>query len=111
MTTITPFKSHTGSLFGVAHKPQADRIQVQVVAAVAPSPRTSVAATSPSATSIGNASSDVYKDPEFMKDPAAAIARSEADFAAWEAKEQQFEQENGFRRKVNSMALGSYAKA
>lgn len=59
----------------------------------------------------GSGGYEAYKDPEFIRDPAAAIAKSEAAFAAWDAKEQQFEQENGFRRKVNSMALGSYAQA
>ena len=39
-----------------------------------------------------------------MRDPAAAIA-------AWDAKEIKFEQENGFRRKVNEGTLGFYAKA
>lgn len=109
MLSVTPFRGYTASLFGMQSK-------VGVQAAPAPPAQVSVStsprsnlASSPSAG--GSGGYEAYKDPEFVRDPAAAIAKSEAAFAAWEAKEQQFEQDNGFRRKVNSMTLGSYAQA
>lgn len=109
MMSVTPFRSYTASLFGMQSK-----VGVQAApapptqGAVSTSPRSNVAS-SPSAG--GSGGYEAYKDAEFVRDPAAAIAKSEAAFAAWEAKEQQFEQDNGFRRKVNSMTLGSYAQA
>lgn len=109
MMSVTPFRSYTASLFGIQSK-----VGVQAApappaqGAVATSPRSNVAS-SPSAG--GSGGYEAYKDPEFVRDPAAAIAKSEAAAAAREAKEQQFEQENGFRRKVNEGALGAYARA
>ncbi|TNC44248.1 hypothetical protein FHG66_20680 [Rubellimicrobium rubrum] len=41
----------------------------------------------------------------------AKLAKAEAEMAIWEAKEQAFEKENGFRRQVNSMLQGAYAHA
>lgn len=109
MLSVTPFRGYTASLFGMQSK-------VGVQAAPAPPAQVAVS-TSPRSNVVsppspgGSGGYEAYKDPEFVRDPAAAIAKSEAAFAAWEAKEQQFEQDNGFRRKVNSMALGSYAQA
>ena len=109
MLSLTPFRSYTTSLFGMQPK-----LGVQAAPAppaqvsVSTSPRSNVAS---SPFVGGSGGYEAYKDPEFIRDPAAAIAKSEAAFAAWDAKEQQFEQENGFRRKVNEGALGAYAKA
>lgn len=109
--SVTPFSSYTASLFGMQSKVG---VQVKPVlpaqVTVSATPRSNVASSAP-ASAGGTGTYESYKDPEFLRDPAAAIAKSEAAMAAWEAKEQQFEQENGFRRKVNSMALGSYAQA
>lgn len=109
MLSLTPFRSYTASLFGMQPKVGVQGAQAQPAqVAVSTSPRSNVAS-SPSAGSSGGY--EAYKDAEFVRDPAAAIAKSEAAFAAREAKEQQFEQENGFRRKVNEGAVGAYAKA
>lgn len=54
---------------------------------------------------------DVYKEPAFVKDSNAAIAASEAAFEKWEANEQKFEAENGFRRQAHSGIVGMYAHA
>lgn len=40
-----------------------------------------------------------------------SIAAAEAAVAKWEAGEQKFEQDNGFRREANSMIKGMYAQA
>ena len=109
MLSLTPFRSYTTSLFGMQPKLGAQPAPAQPAqVAVSTSPRSNVV--SPPSPG-GSGGYEAYKDPEFVGDPAAAIAKSEAAFAAWEAKEQQFEQDNGFRRKVNSMTLGSYAQA
>jgi hypothetical protein len=54
---------------------------------------------------------DVYKEPAFVKDSNASIAASEAAFEKWEANEQKFEAENGFRRQAHSGVIGMYAHA
>jgi len=109
MTTITPFRNYTASLFGMQPKVSVQAAPVLPAQNTVSTSSRSNVASSPFAG--GSGGYEAYKDPEFIRDPAAAIAKSEAAFAAWDAKEQQFEQENGFRRKVNSMALGSYAQA
>ena len=108
---ITPFRSYTASLFGVQSPVMADRKLIQATPTEVPiAARPATVATTSSAVG-GSGGYEAYKDPEFIRDPAAAIAKSEAKMAAWEAKELKFEQENGFRRKVNEGALGSYAQA
>lgn len=105
----TSFRSYTASLFGMQTRlgvQAAPVLPAQVSVSTTPSSHVTL---SPFAG--GSSGYEAYKDPEFMRDPAASLAKAEAAFAAWEAKEQQFEQENGFRRKVNEGALGSYAKA
>jgi hypothetical protein len=109
MLSVTPFKSYTASLVGMAPRatspagvPAAATTPPSVPPAVPP-PRV---ASTPSPTGY-----EAYKDPDFVRDPSAAIARSEAAFARWDAGEVAFEAANGFRHKVNSMALGAYAKA
>ncbi|MCB6178448.1 hypothetical protein LHP98_09925 [Rhodobacter sp. Har01] len=111
MVTVSPFKSYTAGLFGLPSK-------VNGPAQTAPSAAAAMSSAQRSATTTIRSSShndfggyEAYKDPEFVRDPAAAIAKSEAAMAVWEAGELKFEQENGFRRKVNSMALGAYAHA
>nr|MCU0909756.1 hypothetical protein [Paracoccaceae bacterium] len=109
MLSVTPFKSYTASLFGM---PPRATSPAAVPAPAIPPP--SVPAATPPvrvASTPSPAGYEAYKDPDFVRDPAAAIARSEAAFARWDAGEAAFEAANGFRRKVNSMTLGSYAKA
>ena len=109
MTMIFPFKGYMAGLFNRPSK---------AALPVAPPPRQNTAVPAPAApqrsapiANSGLGGYEAYKDPEFVRDARAAIARSEAAMAVWEAGEAKFEQENGFRRKVNSMALGSYAQA
>lgn len=109
MTMITPFKAHTLALFKAA--PAMPQLSLPVKPAalpakpVVPSPQlASVAVTPANPTGVEEPSPE---EKAFRE----SIAKSEAAMAVWEAGEQKFEQENGFRRLVNSMALGSYAQA
>lgn len=105
LVTITPFAAHLPSLFRGQSTPAPTSAVLAPTTVVRPHP---ASAPSPSAGSGGH---EAYKDPEWVRDAAASIARSEAEMAKWQANEDRFAQENGFARKVNSMTLGSYAKA
>lgn len=120
MTTLSPFNSTTAALFGQpASAVRTDAATALKAAALksaalkaAEAEAALLRANTPHTTAQGgNDSFDVYKNPEFLKDPAAAIAKSEAAMENWEANEQKFQADNGFRREANSMILGMYAHA
>ncbi len=109
MTMITPFKGYTAGLFMAAGGAQPRVLQVKSpVLPVQPKPLSVQSA--PPAVTRGEASG-VDDVPQTVKDARESLAKAEAAMAEWQANEDKFEQENGFRRKVNSMALGSYAQA
>ena len=109
MTSITPFKSYTVGLFKGAGGAQPQAMQIKPPASPAQSKPPS-AQSAPLVVTQGG-QTGVGDEPKWVRAGRESIAKSEAAMAAWEAKEQQFEQENGFRRKVNSMTLGAYAQA
>lgn len=109
MTSITPFKSYTVGLFKGAGGSQLQALQSKSTALPA-QPKLPPVQSAPPVVTQGEARG-VGDEPQWVRDGRDSLAKAEAAFAAREAKEQQFEQENGFRRKVNEGALGAYAKA
>jgi hypothetical protein len=115
MVSMSPFKSYTASLFGAQPK-MGVQVKLTPPAQMAPQPTapkfvTPSAQTPSGVSAADNAGSVGGLDPEFLRDPWASLKKSMAAMEEWEAKEKQFEQENGFRRKVNSMAIGLYETA
>lgn len=106
MTSITPFKSYTVGLFKGAGgaQPQAMQIKLPAQSKLPSAQSAPLVVTQGEALGVGD-------EPQWVRDGRESLAKAEAAFAAREAKEQKFEQENGFRRKVNEGALGAYAKA
>lgn len=108
---ITPFRGYTASLFGVQAKvglqSQARQIRSPVIPAQSKQP---AAQSAPAVVTQGEARGG-GDAPQWVRDGREFLAKAEVAFAAWDAKEVKFEQENGFRRKVNDGAIGAYATA